>query len=440
MPRLNGRIPKYRLHKASGQGIVNLDGQDVYCGPYHEPASKAEYDRLIALWLANGRRLQPSPGQAAPIPVTVGELVVRFWDHAERYYRKADGSLSREVEMYRQAVRPLVELYADTPATDFGPLALKAVRTRMIGLGWCRNHVNHQVSRIKSMFRWGTEEELVPGTVHHALLALKGLRRGRGDAPESDPVRPVPDAHVDAVKPHVRRQVWALIQLQLLTGARPGELVKIRPVDLDTTGDIWLYKPEQHKTAHHGHRRTVPIGPQGQEVIRPFLEGRATHAYLFSPAEAEAERREEQSRERKTPVSCGNRPGTNRKERRKTEPGDCYDVTSYRRAIGRGCDDAFPPPDHLARQKVKGGKGTRRESRAEWSARLGADGWAELTRWWDEHRWHPHQLRHNAATRVSKERGIDAARALLGHRSLAVTDVYAELDQGLAVSFVKQIG
>jgi integrase len=42
--------------------------------------------------------------------------------------------------------------------------------------------------------------------------------------------------------------------------------------------------------------------------------------------------------------------------------------------------------------------------------------------------WHPHQLRHNAATRIRKEYGLDAARVVLGHRSAAVSELYAEID------------
>ena len=61
MPKLNGRIPAYRRHKASGQAVVTLDGRDHYRGPYGTPASRAEYDRLVTVWLARGRRLPPPP-------------------------------------------------------------------------------------------------------------------------------------------------------------------------------------------------------------------------------------------------------------------------------------------------------------------------------------------------------------------------------------------
>jgi hypothetical protein len=151
VPKLKDRIPKYRLHKASGQGMVTLDGQDHYCGPYRDPSSKAEYDRLICVWLANGRRAEPAAVQQQP--TSVNELVVRFWDHAQTYYRKPHGAVAREVEMCRFAVKPLVRLFGETSVEEFGPLRLKAVRNHMVAVGWCRNHINHQVSRLKSIFR-----------------------------------------------------------------------------------------------------------------------------------------------------------------------------------------------------------------------------------------------------------------------------------------------
>jgi len=41
-------------------------------------------------------------------------------------------------------------------------------------------------------------------------------------------------------------------------------------------------------------------------------------------------------------------------------------------------------------------------------------------------RWHPHQLRHNAATQLRKEYGLEAAQVILGHKTITVTQVYAE--------------
>src|SRR4051812_29019324 len=60
MPRLTNRNPSYRRHRASGQAVVTLNGQDVYLGPHGTAASKREYDRVIGEWLARRRELAHS--------------------------------------------------------------------------------------------------------------------------------------------------------------------------------------------------------------------------------------------------------------------------------------------------------------------------------------------------------------------------------------------
>jgi integrase len=99
------------------------------------------------------------------------------------------------------------------------------------------------------------------------VICLHALKRGRTEARETDPVRPVADQYVDAIRDHVARQVWAIIELQRLTGMRAGEVVIMRGCDLDTTGSLWLYTPSTHKTEHHGHSRAIELGPRAQEVI-----------------------------------------------------------------------------------------------------------------------------------------------------------------------------
>jgi hypothetical protein len=54
MPRRS--VPGYRKHKPSGQAVVSHSGQDFYLGPHATKVSKAEYDRVVAEWLARGRR------------------------------------------------------------------------------------------------------------------------------------------------------------------------------------------------------------------------------------------------------------------------------------------------------------------------------------------------------------------------------------------------
>jgi len=437
--RTHTRIPTYRHHKASGQAVVTLNGKDHYLGQFSTPASREKYARLLAQWEANNRRL---PTECHGPELTISILIDAFWQHAKSYYRKPDGTPSSELATFKAALRPLFRLHGSTPARDFGPLALKAVRYEMIQCGWSRSHINKQVCRIRMLFRWAVSEELIEASVYERLRALSALKRGRCDARESKPVHPVSDEMINAVQPFVSRQVWAIIRLQRLTGARAGEIVKMRAIDLDTSdNECWVYKLKEHKTAHFGHLRQIPLNIQAQAVIMEFLTDRPLEAFLFSPAEAEAERLVTLHKRRSTPLRCGNRPGTNKRLNPLHTPGDHYDVSSYRRAITRACDQAFPLPKNLARIRIDGrGSHTRWETKSEWKDRLGESAWLNLVEWRGEHRWHPHQIRHTVAVEIRAKLGIEAARMALGHRSMAVTEVYAEATLERVKEITAQIG
>ena len=432
MPKLqDNQVPSYRLHKQSGQAIVTLNGKDILLGKHGAKASRDEYSRVIAEWLAAGRQLPPDP-QA----VTVAEVAAAFRKHARSYYRDADGAVSKTVVNFDEALRQLLKLYGRTPAAEFGPLRLKAVRQAMIDEGRVRTSINRHVTRIKHVFKWAVENEMIPPSVHHGLLAVSGLRLGRYQVKESQPVQPVPVEHVHAVLPHVSRQVKAMIELQLLTGMRPGEVVIMRGCDIDTAGRLWVYRPQRHKTALHGHVREIYLGPQAQGVIRPFLKP-DLQAYLFSPADAERERRERLHERRKSPLCCGNRPGTNRRRDPHRVPGERYTVSAYYLAVQRGCELGFGMPPELRKAPVTIAPDGRPipETAEQKQKRLD-----KAKAWRAEHCWFPHQLRHTVGTRLRKEFGVEAAQVILGHKRLNVTELYAEKNVQAAQQIMNQVG
>ena len=151
--------------------------------------SRALYDELIARWLAHGRQL-PNEGAGGQPGRTINEIIAAYWRHAQAYYVKF-GEPTGEQTNIKHVMRSLRRLYGSTPVTEFGPMALKAVRQSMIDSGRTRTGINNDVARLKQMFRWAVENELVPPSTAHALSAVRGLRRGRTSARESEKVRPI---------------------------------------------------------------------------------------------------------------------------------------------------------------------------------------------------------------------------------------------------------
>ncbi|OJW26883.1 MAG: hypothetical protein BGO49_21420 [Planctomycetales bacterium 71-10] len=391
------RPPSYRLHKPSGRAVVTFGRRDFYLGVFGSEESRREYDRLVAEWLANGRRT------AADDPITVDGLICQYLE------RQVDvGYASNEPESIRAALKPVHQLYGHVAAASFGPKALKAVRKAFIDAGYVRTQVNKRTRMVVRMFKFGVAEELIPPSTWEALRAVEGVRRGTPGLKESRPVRPVDDAHVDAVLPYLSRQVRAMVELQRLTGARSGEICIMRTRDVAIDGDVWTYRPSTHKTEHHGRDRVIHLGPKARAVLAPWLKPDDPEAYLFQPREARGDRMRALRAARKSKVQ------PSQVDRSKADPqwspGEAYTPTSYRGAI--------------AYAVVKAN-----------AARLKADPDAEPIP-----HWHPHQLRHTAATALRSAFDLDVARAVLGHTSVAVTEIYAEADLRKAREAMERVG
>ncbi len=395
------RIPTYRRQKQKNgpdRAFCELNGHRNYFGQYDDPVSKEAYHRLIAEWLANGQSPPSDPDN-----ITITGICARYYQHVEATYR--------EPVNYKPAIRILRKLYGNTLAADFGPLALKAVIGEMVEQGWARKYVNKNLGRIKRMLKWAKNNEFVPSKPYDRIRDVEGLKRGQTTAPETDKIMPVPDEHIEAICDYTSRQVWAMIQLQLLTGARPGEIVIMRPVDIDTSADTWIYRPTDHKTAHRDHKREIYIGKRGQGVLEQFLSDRLVNAFLFSPAEADRERKIRMRAERKSKVQPSQIDRSKANPKRK--PGERYTTISYARAIAYAVKQAFRP-----------------EGMSD----------SEFRKWKPQEHWSPNQLRHNAGTYLRKEFGLEVASIILGHRKVDVTQVYAERDFAKAIDVIGKVG
>jgi integrase len=390
MPPKLRKPPAYRLHKPTGQAVVRLDDKDHYLGKHGTEASQEAYRRLIAEWLTSERRRREISTDSTDDHLTINTLILAYWDRYVVPHYIKDGRPTSERDNIRQAHRFLRRLYGHTPATAFGPLALKTVRQAMIEAGRCRTLINKDVNRIRGLFRWAAEEELYPGSDFQALRAVQGLAKGRSAARERPPVSEVPHEVVLATLPHLSPQVAAMVRLQLLSAARPGEIASLRPRDVDRSDpEGWLFRPASHKTEHHGRERVIVLGPRAQEVLRPWLD-RDPEASCFCPAEVVAAR----AAGRRTAPS----PMPGRRLAARPRPGGRYTKDSYRVAIQRACRRAGVPV------------------------------------------WTPHQLRHTRATEIRREFDLEAAQIILGHAKPETTLVYAEWDLSRARAVMARIG
>jgi integrase len=396
--------PKYRHYKPKNLAVVRIDGRDVYLGKYNSPESLEQYGRVLAEWRASGKVSNPgaartavagdaAAGQADP---TINEMILAFWTHAERHYRAPDGAPTDELRNVRDALKPLRRLYGGTLARDFGPLALRAVRDAMIRGGLARTTTNARINRIRRVFKWAAGMEIVPAAVPDALQKVDGLRRGRTEARETEPVVPAPIEHVEAALPHMPRPVAAMVRLQLLTGCRLGEVLLMRGQDITTGAPTWEYRPASHKNAWRGQQRVIPLGPKAQAIVREFLKTDLA-AYLFDPRETVVEMRQRRHAARKS------KPTPSELGRRATNPkpgwfGDHYTRRSYRLAVVRACRKAGVPA------------------------------------------WTPLQLRHVAATEIRARYGLEAASVLLGHAKPDTTLIYAARDLAKAHAIAAEIG
>jgi integrase len=425
--------PSYLLHRQSGRARavwtdnLGLRHQKLLPGPFDSPESRTAFARLQL-------ELETSPTAITtdPSAISLAEVLCAYLEFADGYYRTLDGKPTSEVKEIKLAIRPVRELYGQTPVEQFGPRSLAAVRQHMIGLKWCRTLINKRIDRVKRAIKWGVSEELVAPGVYEALRALPGLRRGRTAARESKPVNPVPDEVVKATLPHLPAHVRVMVELMRHTGMRPAEVCTMTLNAIDRTEKTWIYRPARHKTAHHGKGRVIPLGPNARAVLSAFLAGRAVNpdVPIFSPAAAREERFADMRKNRKSkvPPSQQNR----RKTKPKRLPTDRYHPHAVVHAVRVACEKAFPPPAPLGQRED--------ESRAEWWARLSEEQQTELRAWRKAHHWHPYRLRHAYGTRVRKDHGLEAAQVLLGHSRADVTQVYAERNEALATEVAAKIG
>ena len=135
------------------------------------------------------------------------------------------------------------------------------------------------------MFKWGAAKGLVAVPIYTSLLTLSGLKKNRTTAPDNPKRQPVQQEHIDLVRDRVPQRARDLIDLQLLCGARPGELCGTLTTGMiDQAGDVWLADFAAHKMSHLETERVLMFGPKAQLILRRYLKSQEPDTAIFAYA------------------------------------------------------------------------------------------------------------------------------------------------------------
>ena len=277
MPRPKSPAPAYQFH-VSGQAVVRLDYQDFYLGKHGTPESYSRYYGLLAEYNANGKKAPQFDAvqsvHLADTAIQVKQITADFRARKLPTYEGNHGEYNR----YDNLLKLLNERYGDEPAEEFGPRKLESLRDHILkhGIGErkdqavCRRYTNTLTQMVINIIRYGVSRELVSATVIEGLKCLDPLRHG--EAKDNPKRQPAELKDVKATMPYLCSEVSAMVRIQLATAMRPSEIFRMRPCDLDSSGEVLFYRPSDHKTAHHGQVKSVPILGDALEALTPYLD------------------------------------------------------------------------------------------------------------------------------------------------------------------------
>ena len=346
--------------------------------------------------------------------VTVGELLDRYVAHVSKTGRSIrEGKEHPDLRFIRR-VQVFLNPYKDWPAGDFGPDDLQDARDAMLAheythgkktKRYTRRGINDTIKWIRKIWRWAMGRQLITAEQMQGLEELGSLRMGDTDAPDNAKRKRVTKKEFEKVVGEVSSVVGDMLQLIWLTAMRPYEVCDMRPYDiLRDDPDCWIYIPGRdrtpvgkHKATRHERVKVIPLTKPAQRILAARIKDFSSKEYIFSPAEAVDDFLAEKAANRKTPLSCGNRPGTNQRKHPMIQPGKKYTSDSLCDACKRGCRRAKVEP------------------------------------------FVPYDLRRTMATGTRSALGKEAAKVLLGHARTDTTDIYLLEEVQEAIKVAKQL-
>ncbi|MCL2622121.1 MAG: site-specific integrase [Planctomycetaceae bacterium] len=368
------KIPKLCREKSPSGDLayVYINRKKIRCGKWGTPEAVEKYNRTIAEWNTT-KKLPVRKGTV----FTINDLVLEYQKQVDKDFqdRKWEGEDHGSERDCDYALRHITAPCGTLPTNEFGSDTLTHIVDGMVDSGLGRKTINKRLVWIKKAFEWGAPRKMVDEMVCAELTLVKPLKEGKTRAPEYRIILPVLVEYVEKTLEKCHPLLFDMIRVQILGAMRPEDVRLIRLCDINTDDDIWLYKPYTHKKRYQKKPRSIPIIPECQSILMPYVWEKQGHPedYFFNPADAMKQ------------ISLLENPRRFRRNNTgEHERNVCYTTSNYDKEIAWAAKQAGVP------------------------------------------HWTPNQLRHLKATDLSEKYGIKVAQEMLGHDSEETTKIYID--------------
>jgi len=257
------KIPALKMHK-TGQAYLRWEGKCCYFGKYGTKDSEERYTKWRQEIVGN---LETEASSCLVI-----DLFARY----------TEAHPGRNLKDKLKAVSDLGSL-AGHRCHEYTPLVFRKHRTMIASNGKrCARHVNDLMRLVQRIFRWGVSMEMASIETYNRLKTVDPLKAHEVKH-QSKKRQPAKREDVIKTMAELNPMAMAIVQLVLYTGARPGEICGMKAMGIDKNGPhgVWVYRPMDHKTKHHGKRRFITFGPMGRAIIKQWWP---SHGDYFFPS------------------------------------------------------------------------------------------------------------------------------------------------------------
>jgi integrase len=241
MGRPLNQVPTY-VYKEKDRARIYWRGEyrDLP-GKFRSAKSLAAYQSMCLIVEATG--LLPPQVHSSEV-ITIKELGRRYL----AAMRIKFGPESDEPTYRSYSIKAVVGMFGSLTVAEFTPVQLKAVRQAICDAGLVRRTANKRAQHLVNMIQWAVEEGLATGEQWQRLKAVEPIRAGQFGSRDNPEKRPVPEAHFQETLNHLRAETADALRVLALTGMRTGELLAMRPQDVEMGERHWFYTPTRHKT------------------------------------------------------------------------------------------------------------------------------------------------------------------------------------------------